>query len=592
MNVEETIKSGNDAYNCGQTEQAEQLFLSALQSAPENCEALLGLSKVYSRKQNHQSAAEVLEKACAISPHNQPCQFSLGTTYLYMQDYEKAKKHLKSSISLNPSHSPSHNNLGSIYIQEGQLSKAEYHCQKAIAHNRNYPGSYSNLAKIYCDRGFPEKAIDLYRAALKIDPEFTAAWSNLLLTTLYHPQMKQEEVFSEHSRWGDYWEKKLTREPISFVNNTDPERPLRVGYLSAEFRHHSVDFFLDPIICNHDRSKYQTYCYSDLHPSHEDRMTERIKKHAYRWIPVYGISDQALAERIREDRIDILLELSGHTANNRLFVYARKPAPIQVTYLAYPNTTGLTAIDYRLTNHYCDPPGQEAYYREKMFRMEGPFQAYQPPPGVPEVGPLPAEKNGFITFGSFNNLPKLNEDVISLWADILKEIPKSKLVLKAAQLYDKETQTLISKRFARYSIEKHRIQYLLQTASTTDHLDTYNKIDIALDPFPFNGATTTCEALLMGVPVITLAGTFHAGRVAGNILHELGLKSFIAANRHAYIGIAQYISKNLKNLSDLRVHLRNAFLASPLCDHSGFTRKMESAYRIMWETWCKNQKNR
>jgi protein O-GlcNAc transferase len=343
-----------------------------------------------------------------------------------------------------------------------------------------------------------------------------------------------------------------------------------------------------PLLQPHDRARIEIVCYAEI--AHPDRRTDAFKALADQWHATVGLTDAALASQIRDDAIDLLVDLSGHTANHRLAVFARRPAPIQLSWLGYPCTTGLAAIDYRLTDALADPaPAADALHAERLVRLPHGFQVYVPPRPAPEVGPPPAARAGALTFGSFNNLAKLNDDVIALWARILAAVPGSRLLLKFHQLADAATGARYRARFAAAGIAAERVLLEPGIGDWTRHMARYGAVDIGLDPFPYNGTTTTCEALWMGVPVVTLRGDRHAGLVGASLLTRLGLTELIAADRDDYVAKATALAGDAARLASLRAGLRARFAASPLGDPARFARAVEAAYREVWTAWCRAQ---
>lgn len=368
-------------------------------------------------------------------------------------------------------------------------------------------------------------------------------------------------------------------------NLRDPERRLRIGYVSADFRMHSVGYFLSAIFLNHDAASVETFCYSGC--TDEDEQTGFFRSHAAHWRSTTGLDDSEFAAQIRTDAIDILVDLSGHTYGHRLEVFARKPAPLQVTWLGYPDTTGLSAIDYRLTDPIVDPPGAaDSASSERLFRLPDGFHCYTAPVAAPDVSRLPAERNGFVTFGSFNNLAKVNHQVLDAWAGVLKEVAGSHLILKSTRLLDPEMRRRVLRLLEHRGIASDRVRLIGKLPTAADHLAVYGEVDIALDTFPYNGATTTCEALWMGVPVVTLAGDRHAGRVGASMLSQVGLQDLVTERSQDYIATAARLAADLSALAVLRTGLRGRLAASPLCDGPRFTRQLEAAFRTMWREWC------
>jgi predicted O-linked N-acetylglucosamine transferase (SPINDLY family) len=387
------------------------------------------------------------------------------------------------------------------------------------------------------------------------------------------------QLFQEHLEWGRH----CPHSAMLHKRPSDNEgRPLRIGYLSPDFCSHPVAFFIEPLLARHDRSSFEVFCYSDV--AHPDGITTHFRRLVPAWRDIRHLSDDELARRIHADRIDILVDVAGHTANNRLRVFACKPAPLQVTWLGYPNTTGLAAMDYRLTDAWADPPGEtEHWHSETLIRLQGGFLCYRPLEGVSVTAP-PCLTTRHVTFGSFNNLAKVTPEVIAVWSRLLRRVPTARLLLKTKPLRDKDTQEAVYEQFARYGVDRGRVDLIGWVEKMGDHMGLYGRVDIALDTFPYNGTTTTCEALWMGVPVVTLAGGTHAGRVGVSLLSRIGLSEFIAGTPDEYIELAVQLANDRERLDRLRNHLRGQVAASSLCDAESFARNVEASYRTIWQS--------
>ena len=433
-----------------------------------------------------------------------------------------------------------------------------------------------NLGNSLREQGRTDESIRVFKELLSRKPDYLDAWSSFCLTLNYASSITPEQLFKEHCACGARLSS--VNSPARFAETiaTSRERPLKVGYVSGDFRDHSVARFFGPVLAQHDRARIESVCY--YNGPADDQVTTRLKGLANKWRYVRGVSDDQVINIIRDDRIDILVDLSGHTSDNRLTLFARRAAPIQATYLGYPNTTGLTNMDFRITDKWADPEGQERFYTETLIRLPGGFLCYGPPAECPPVNDLPALKNGYITFGSFNNLAKVNDSVVALWARVLHKVPGSKLLLKNRQLTDANVRTRYLALFESSGIQPDRVLLLPPSPGEKEHLSTYNQIDIALDTFPYNGTTTTCEALWMGVPVVTLAGVSHASRVGVSILTRLGLASLVADSPELYERLCAFLSSDFNYLAKLRQGLRNAMQSSPLCDATGLTRELEDAF--------------
>ncbi len=368
----------------------------------------------------------------------------------------------------------------------------------------NNANTLNNLGNALFDQGETEKAIGVFRRLLDLKPHFAEAHSNYLLLQNYSPVLDEENISMEHKAWVE--KNKVDLLKIStFGDNRDPERKLKIGYLSPDFKKHSVAFFLEPILARHNKEDFDIFCYSAVISPDEE--TARMKELVNHWRSIVGLSDEQAAALIRKDGIDILIDLAGHTAKNRLPVFLHKPAPVQVTYLGYPNRTGLPTIDYHLTDSFANPPSRtEKWNTETLVCLNPSAWCYRPLNDFPPVSELPAQEDDSITFGSFNNISKLNENILNLWGRILTNITNARLVLKSRSLADSFVQERIHKQFGSMGIIQERVILHPHDSSSHRHLERYHEVDIALDTFPYNGTTTTCEALYMGVPVITLEG--------------------------------------------------------------------------------------
>jgi predicted O-linked N-acetylglucosamine transferase (SPINDLY family) len=413
-----------------------------------------------------------------------------------------------------------------------------------------------------------------------------AAGSAALCRLNYDPALSPMQLFEAHRAWAEQHARPLYPGAASFETERDPERPLRVGYVSPDLRRHPVAFFVEPILRSHDSQQVTAVCYDVGAAEAGDDMAQHLRSLVPSWRVVTEQTDHALAETIRADRIDILVDLAGHTPGNRLLTFARRPAPIQVTAIGYVGTTGLATMDYRLTDPWCDPAGAERGYSEALWRLEGGFNCYAPPQGLPEPGPPPYRTAGSITFGSFNNLDKISPEVLDIWGRILARVPASRLLLKTKTLSQDRVRQAVLQCLASHDIAPERVEMIEWSDTLRQHFEGYRRLDVALDPFPYNGTTTTCEALMMGVPVIALAGDRHAARVSASLLARLELPVLIAASPVDYVERAVALAAHEPALNNLRASLRRRLITSPICDAAGYTRALEAAYRAMWRNWC------
>lgn len=402
--------------------------------------------------------------------------------------------------------------------------------------------------------------------------------------SLLYTSYDARDIFEKHRQFAKQFEAPLLTGRITHTNEKTLNRRLKVGYVSPDFRRHSVVYFIEGILNSHNRKHFEIFCYSLI--SYEDEVTARIKNAAEHWENVADMDYDHVAELIRKDGIDILVDLAGHMYKH-LLLFARKPAPVQITWIGYPATTGFRSIDYKIVDGYTDPPGMtEEFYSEKLLRMPDCFLCYTPETNSPEVSALPALTSGEVTFGSFNNFAKLTPAVVALWSKILKSVPESFLILKASNSTDWNISQKVKGMFAKHGIDSGQLELVPFTPSFTEHLKTYHDIDIGLDPFPYNGVTTTCEALWMGVPVISFAGNTHVSRAGCSLLSNIGLRECIADSEDEYIEIAVKLSGDLERLKALRKSLRDMMKHSPLCDAHRFTENLEASYVRIWEIWC------
>jgi predicted O-linked N-acetylglucosamine transferase (SPINDLY family) len=470
------------------------------------------------------------------------------------------------------------NNLGAAALEIGLNSEALDCFEEAVRQNPKLATAENNIGNLLKDRARGMDALPHYRRSMELDPENPDTQSNFLLCHMYIPEINPEAVFHEHRKWGLA---KVKKTPASFkFKPRTPGAKLRVGFVSADLCHHPVAHFIEPLFREYDRETFEFIAYGDQRKS--DEFSERFAKQVDLWRETCSLSDQSLGKQIYEDRVDILFELSGHTAYNRMGVLAMKPAPLLASYLGYPGSTGLPTIDFRITDTLVDPAGMtEKFHTEKLIRLGRSAWCYEPDECAPEIAALPFQKNGFITFGCFNNMAKLNSDLFGMWADILLQVPNSHLRLKARTLTDERVKQDLKEYFTSKGIAAERLDFFGHTRKIHEHLAHYDQVDIALDSFPYHGTTTTCEAMWMGCPVVTLAGSTHVSRVGASLLTAVGFEEFINENRKDYVAKVAELAGNSDRLSILRNGMRERLKASPLMDASGFSREFEKALLLM-----------
>ena len=572
----------------GRTEAAVDHYMRALELSPEQAEVLSNLGVVQKQLGRFDDAVASYQKALTINPDFAEAHNNLGTVLHKLGRRDEALQSYQHALRIDPENADVHNNIGVLQNQLGQLEAAAASYRRSLKSNPSYIDAHSNLGSVLGDLGQLQDAAECYRRALELDPNFTIAHSNMLFTHNYLAEQSSLELLAEARRFGEVVALKATPY-ITWSNPRDPARCLRIGIVSADLRQHPVGYFaentLTTLACL-AAGRLELIAYSNHHES--DATTQRIKASCYRWHDVYGIPDERLAQLIHEDGIDILIDLSGHTCDNRLPVFAWKPAPIQVSWLGYFATTGVAAIDYLIADPWTLPESEESSFSETIWRLPETRLCFTPPAILLNVNPPPVLANEHITFGCFNNLTKMNERVVALWAQILAAVPNSRLYLKARALGEAAIQQSVMKRFAEHGIDPKRLT--LETyVPRANYLEAYNQIDIALDPFPYTGGTTTVEALWMGVPVLTLAGRQFLARQGVGLLMNAGLPEWVATDQDDYLSRAVAHAGDLQSLASLRARLRQQVLASPIFDASRFARHFEAALRGMWEKWCHDQ---
>ncbi len=444
---------------------------------------------------------------------------------------------------------------------------------------------YSNMGQALKDLGRLADAMASCRQALALKPDFSDAHNNLLLYSNYLPDHPGEQAMADARRFGELVAAKA-KPYVRWLNRPDPGRALRVGFVSGDLREHAVAHFLQGLVkalADGARGRLELLAYSN-HVS-SDATTAALKACFGRWCLTVGLSDAQLAEQIHRDGVDILIDLSGHTAHNRLPVFAFKPAPVQVSWLGYFATTGVQAIDYVLADPLTLPPALEKDFTETVWRLPQTRLCFTPPADAPAVAELPALRQGHITFGCFNNLSKMNEAVVALWAQVLRAVPGSRLFLKCKQLGEASLRDSVLERFALHGIEAARLT-LEGQSPRKEYLAAYARVDIALDPFPFSGGTTTAEGLWMGVPALTLAGERFVSRQGLGLMRNAGLPEWVAGSPEDYVARACTLASDLTALAALRAGLRAQVLASPVFDSAAFAQHFEAALRAMWQRWC------
>lgn len=501
---------------------------------------------------------------------------------------EEAAEAYSRALSIDPALVVARNNLGTVHRLRGDLDAALVEYARANRDKPDDPVTHMNLGTVLLKQGEATLALEHLRLAAQRAPKNDEIQRALMLALNCLPGLDHDAAFAIYRHWGERCAARVGPARGLPSRDRDPARRLRIGYLSPDFRAHAVAGFFEPALEHHDRAAVDVFCYDNSPAS--DAVTERLKRGNITWRDIRGRGDEAVAGLIAEDRIDVLVDLAGHTSGHRLEVFARRAAPVQASLLGYLNTTGLATMDWRISDAVCDPPGDaDRWHIEKLWRLEGSFWCWRLPTDAPEVSPLPARSGGAITFGSFNNFTKLNRELTQCWAAILRALPGSRLLVAGAPAGG--TRERFVARFTDAGIDAERLE-LVERLPVDAFRRLHHRVDVALDTFPYSGGATTCESLWMGVPVLTLAGRMGFERSATGLLTLAGLEDWIARDREDYVARAIAAAGDSVRLAALRAGMRDRLRASPLADEPAFARRLEAAYRGMWRAWCASPDSR
>jgi len=616
VTTQQALELALQHHQAGRLEEAETLYRQFLAQEPNHPDALHLLGMIANQKGEYQIAVQLLGRAVAIMPMVAAYRGNLGQALAGLGRTGEAISAYRLALKIQPDYPEAQNNLGNALVIQGEVEAAiatfraavhnhpdcaEIHynlatalCvqgafdagiasyQNALRIQPNHIRALTNLGNAYKEVGQLDETISAYRQAIALKPNDAAAHSNFIFTLNYHPDFDAGAIAEEQDRWNRRHAEPLRQFLQPHPNDHIPDRRLRIGYVSPDFRNHCQSLFTVPLFSHHDHRHFEIFCYADV--SRPDGVTDRIRGFADIWRSTVGLSERQIAERIRNDRIDILVDLTMHMDRNRLLVFALKPAPVQVTWLGYPGSTGLSTIDYRLSDPYLDPPSiDSSVYAERTLRLPHSFWCYDPLDGgdIP-VTPLPAVANNFITFSCLNNFCKVNDSVVRLWAKVLQVVTDSRLLLLAPE---GRHRLHILELLRQEGIGPERMEFALPQPRGK-YLELYQRIDLCLDTFPYNGHTTSLDSFWMGVPVITLVGQTIVGRAGLCQLMNLNLPELIASTPEQYVQIAAELANDLPRLIFLRSTLRQRMQAGPLMDAARFARNVEHAYRTMWQRWC------
>lgn len=570
----------------GEAKDALACCRRALRVKPDCALAHHNLGNVW-RDQGRLDGAEAsYRRALELEPNSCETWNSLGLVLHERRQYAEASACYHQALRVKPDDSRTQLNLGSLSAAQGQITEAIGWYRRVLEIRPDWAEAWNSLASAMRDQGDIDESIGGHRRALELKPDFAAAHSNLLFALQYRPGITSAGLAEAHAEFQRGHAAALQSSWRAHENVRDLDRPLRLGFVSPDFGYHPVGSFLIRVIENLGQYPVETFCYSDrlLH----DGLTARFQAVASVWRETSGARDERLAGQIRDDRIDILFDLAGHTGHNRLLVFARKPAPIQATWIGYEGTTGLAAMDYLIADRHVAPPGAESSFRERVLRLPEAYVCFDAPADAPPVAPLPALGTGRATFGCFNNPAKIAPPVVAVWSEILRRLPDARLILKYRAWLDPVVRRRYVEMFAGHGIEPGRVEWQ-SFAAYGDYLAAYGEVDLALDPFPFSGSATTCEALWMGVPVITCPGDTFASRHSLSHLSNVGLSETIASSMNQYVELATSLAADLPRLAALRAGLRGRMAASPLCDGPRLAANLVALLRGAWYQWVRQR---
>lgn len=559
-------------------ELAEEIYRRILAVEPEHADALHLLGLLHHQRGNGLSAVELIQHAISVDPGVPSYYNNLGEAHRALGSTAQAENAYLQAIRLDPRYAAAYNNLGNLCASEGQMDRALGSFQKALELEPDFAGAYNNIATVLLDCGDSVEAGACFRRAAELQPTAHFA-SNFLTALLFDSTCGPQTIFEACRRWNARYARPLARLIKPHTNDPDTERRLRVGYVLGDFPSYAVLRFLLPLVQSHDRSHFEVFSYGSV--GRPDTLLERYRAAVDMWRDTANVKDEQLADVVRQDRIDLLVDLSLHMAGNRLITFALKPAPVQVTYLAYPGTSGLDTIDYRFTDPYIDALGSVGFYTERSVHLPETYWCYSAPEESGGVKPRARNESQRLIFGCLNSFCKITDATLALWREVLRAVPESRLLLSAPVGRARERAL-----GAIAGDNVGRVEFTARVPGA-DYFRLYDQIDIALDPTPYGGGATTCDALWMGVPVVSLAGRTAVGRGGLSILSNIGLPDLVARDADQYVRIAVRLAADRPRVAELRATLRERMQKSPLMDARRFARNVEAAYREMWRQWCR-----
>jgi len=561
-------------------EESVAALRTALALRPEFPTALYNLANSLQRLKRTDEAMACYQRALALDPNDANIWVNIGNAHLKNEKLEDAIAAYQRAIEIIPDFAEAMSNLGTAMLQARRTDAAVEAFSRASALRPNVPEIASSLAGALKEAGRLDESLAWHRKAVELNPTHTL-FSNLVYLLNFHPEFDNRAIGVELARWNQTIAHPLAQNIEPFVNDPSPERRLRIGYVSPNFHMHAEAHFVLPLLESHDHRQFEIHCFASVRKP--DEITDRHRRCADVWHDMFEQSDEKLAEQIRAQRIDILVDVTMHMGENRMLAFARKPAPLQVTWLAYPGSTGLETMDYRITDEFIDPPGgDDGAYSEKSIRLPGCWCCYDP---LSQADPRPIIQDGPITFGSLNNPCKINPQTLRLWGQIIRQVRDARLLLLCISENQRQQ---IRQLMNELGISSDRLHFVT-SCGREEYLRQFDRIDIALDPLPYNGITTTCDALWMGVPVVTLTGSTAAGRAGASVLTAAGLQRLVTRSPEHFVSQAIALARDPHQLAELRASLRKNMVKSDLMDGPSFARRMENAYQEIWTQWCRQR---
>lgn len=567
--------------------EAIDYYQRAVALNPNHAQAYYNMGNAYKALGEPQAAIESYQNALAIDPRLVDATINLGLAFEESNQLSHAEQCYRNLLDKVPGNAEMYFNLGNVHAKRGQLTLASSNYETAISLKAEFAKAYCNLGNVQDKQGLRDKAIESYRKAIALKPDFSTAHGNLIFTMDLQPGFDVATLQQERQRWAAMHASRFSNF-APHRNQPTQDRRLRVGYVSADFRHTSALTVFMAMVLEYDRNAFEVFAYSNS--VHEDAQTDVIRRQVSAFKKIAHLDDDEVAALIRADQIDILVDLSSHMAGNRLLVFARKPAPVQITAWGYIGGTGMSAMDVLFADEVLVPPEEKPLYAEEVRYLPASV-CYCPFEPCPPTNALPALAGSGITFGSFNRLAKVTDDAFSAWIRVLAAVPGSRMVLKSAELDDEASKNRIREMFSSAGIAAERI-ILLGKTSWVEHIAAFKQVDISLDPFPHGGGVTAIEGLMMGVPVVTLKWPTIPGRISASVLSSLGLQDWIAASVEDYVRIAAEKAGDLAALVDLRMQLRGRIASSPLGDLKAYVHVVEQEYRVLWQRWCQGRQQK